>query len=566
MACSNTRIGKLNAVESIELARPVLASGAPAGKEHLRGWITDGKLEFSEELGDLLRQADIKLACSVYLRANCPEKAILCFLQLGEFDKIVAYAKSVNYTPNYQLLLQQIHRINREQALAFAQKLFSNDTGPLLSVDEIVDIFMASQDAKSTTGFLLDVLQARGDRPEDAELQTKLLEINLMYNPQVAVAIMESTQFKLTHFDQPRIAQLCERAQLYTRALNFYTDMSDIKRVMLMGLNSNLIPADAVIAYFGRHTPEDCVDILRELLKFNVNQHIRLVVEVAKTYSKELSPDALVKMFEDFDSYQGLFYYLGSFVNYSEDPSVVFKYIESAVKLNQIKEVERICRDHGFYDPNQVKDYLISQELQDPRPLIHVCDRHDFVDELTRYLFAKNMFPFLEAYCTKMNSASTPKVIGALLDLSCEDNRIRDLVNGVRPPACPIDALCEEVGKRNRLRLLLPWLEARRQEGSTDVALHNALGKIYVETNNNPKHFLLNNEYYDSKVCLLPLVLNVTTISDLCAVPGSWSVLREPGSAPVVSGVQSGSWPVRCGTACRLEQARVLQGPVSVPR
>ncbi|KMS65084.1 hypothetical protein BVRB_039610, partial [Beta vulgaris subsp. vulgaris] len=157
---------KLNAIESIELTRPVVSSGSPQGKEHLRGWIAEGKLEFSEELGDLLRQFDIKLACSVYLRANCPDKVIICFLQLGEFDKIIAYAANVKHTPDYAMLLQQLHRINRDQALSFAQKLklvdltvsfswvyyvhSSTENGSLLPVKDIVEIFMASQDAKST--------------------------------------------------------------------------------------------------------------------------------------------------------------------------------------------------------------------------------------------------------------------------------------------------------------------------------------------------------------------------------------------------------------------------------
>ncbi|CAG8792709.1 13283_t:CDS:2, partial [Cetraspora pellucida] len=36
-----------------------------------------------------------------------------------------------------------------------------------------------------------------------------------------------------------------------------------------------------------------------------------------------------------------LYYYLGSIVNLSTDPDVVFKYIQAAVKTSQIKEVER---------------------------------------------------------------------------------------------------------------------------------------------------------------------------------------------------------------------------------
>jgi clathrin heavy chain len=37
-------------------------------------------------------------------------------------------------------------------------------------------------------------------------------------------------------------------------------------------------------------------------------------------------------------------------------------------------------------------------------------------------------------------------------------------------------------------------------EGSQDVNVHNALGKIAIDTNNNPEQFLSTNPYYDSLV------------------------------------------------------------------
>ena len=52
--------------------------------------------------------------------------------------------------------------------------------------------------------------------------------------------------------------------------------------------------------------------------------------------------------------------------------------------------------------------------------------------------------------------------------------------------------------KRNRLKLLNPFLEHLVSEGSADPAVHNALGKIIVDSNNNPEHFLTTNPYYDS--------------------------------------------------------------------
>jgi clathrin heavy chain len=37
-------------------------------------------------------------------------------------------------------------------------------------------------------------------------------------------------------------------------------------------------------------------------------------------------------------------------------------------------------------------------------------------------------------------------------------------------------------------------------EGSQDVHVHNALGKIIIDSNNNPEHFLTTNPFYDSHV------------------------------------------------------------------
>ncbi|VEL31217.1 unnamed protein product, partial [Protopolystoma xenopodis] len=62
------------------------------------------------------------------------------------------------------------------------------------------------------------------------------------------------------------------------------------------------------------------------------------------------------------------------------------------------------------------------------------------------------------------------------------------------------DELVAEVEKRNRLKLLLPWLESRIHEGCVEPATHNALAKIYIDSNNNPERFLRENQFYDSRV------------------------------------------------------------------
>ena len=79
------------------------------------------------------------------------------------------------------------------------------------------------------TSFLLDALKE--NKPEQGHLQTRLLEMNLVHAPQVADAILGNEMF--THYDRPRIANLCEKAGLLQRALEHYEDLADIKRVIV---------------------------------------------------------------------------------------------------------------------------------------------------------------------------------------------------------------------------------------------------------------------------------------------------------------------------------------------
>ena len=89
--------------------------------------------------------------------------------------------------------------------------------------------------------------------------------------------------------------------------------------------------------------------------------------------------------------------------SYSDDPEVHYKYIEAAAKTAQFKEVERMTRESNFYPAERTKSFLMEAKLQDARPLINVCDRHDFVADLTHYLYVNNMLRFIEGYVQKVN-------------------------------------------------------------------------------------------------------------------------------------------------------------------
>jgi clathrin heavy chain len=214
-----------------------------------------------------------------------------------------------------------------------------------------LDCFLSQGLIQQATAFLLDVLKE--NKPEHAHLQTRLLEINLLHAPQVADAILGNDMF--SHYDRPAIAQLCEKAGLYQRALEHYTDTYDIKRTIV---HTHLLNPDWLINYFGRLSVEQTLECLKEMLTSNIRQNLQVVIQIATRYSEQIGPQKLIEMFESFKSFEGLYYFLGSIVNFSQDAAVHFKYIQAACRTGQIKEVERICRESQAYDPEKVKNFL----------------------------------------------------------------------------------------------------------------------------------------------------------------------------------------------------------------
>jgi len=157
--------------------------------------------------------------------------------------------------------------------------------------------------------------------------------------------------------------------------------------------------------------------------------------------------------------------------------------------------VERICRESTCYNAERVKNFLKEAKLTDQLPLIIVCDRFNFVHDLVLYLYRNNLQKYIEIYVQKVNPSRLPVVVGGLLDVDCSEDIIKNLIQVVKGEFST-DELVEEVEKRNRLKLLSSWLELRVHDGSEEPATHNALAKIYIDSNNNPERYLKYAAYY----------------------------------------------------------------------
>ncbi|KAK3629435.1 Clathrin heavy chain [Elasticomyces elasticus] len=479
--------GKLNQYETLELARPVLQQNR---KHLLEKWMKEGKLGCSEQLGDLVRAQDVVLAQQIYQEAGASQKVIATMAESGNFDQLLPYSRSVGYTPDFNALIQNLSRVTPEKGAELATVIAREDS-TLIDIDRTVDIFQSQGMVQQATAFLLDVLQT--DKPEQGHLQTRLLEMNLMSAPQVADAILGNEMFH--HYDRQRVAQLCENAGLMTRALEHYDQPADVKRCIVQ---SDKIPEEFLIGYFGRLTVELALECLDEMLKVNIRQNLQAVINIAKKYSDLFGPTRIIELLEKYRTAEGLYFYLGGIVNLAEDKDVTFKYVEAATKMGQLQEVERICRESNAYDPTRIVNFLKEQKLTEQLPLIIVCDRFNMIHDLVLYLYKNQQFKSIEVYVQRVNPSRTPAVIGGLLDVDCDENIIKGLLSSVPPESVPIDELVTEVESRNRLKLLLPFLESTLAAGNQQPALYNALAKIYIDSNNSPEKFLKENTAYDT--------------------------------------------------------------------
>jgi len=480
---------KLNKVEAFELAKLVMSQNKVA---LLKTWLEQDKIECSEELGNLLREVDPETAQAIYQKAGSVGQVVVAMAAKGQFDEMVKYAEEQNFTPDYMFMLQSLMMSSPANAVNLAKRI-SGLPNPPIDTAAMSELFFQRQMVKEGTAFLLHVLKPNLEK--DGMLQTKVLEVNLVAGfSNVADAVLNNKMF--SYYDKPKIAQLCEKAGLYMRALEHYSDLSDVKRVVV---NTHSIQPEQLVEYFGTLSAEWALECLKEMLNANMQQNLELVVRICKEYTENIGVTNIVEMLESFQSYQALFFYLGSFVYSNEDPDIHYKYIEAAAKINKIEEVERITRETSVFNPERVKNFLMETKLRDARPLINVCDRFGFVPDLTKFLYSNNMVRYIEAYVQKVNPHNAPFVVGALIDAECDTEFITNLILSVRS-LIPVEPLVEEVEKRNRLKMLNPFLEHLVNEGCQDPAVHNAIGKIIIDANTNPEHFLTTNPHYESLV------------------------------------------------------------------
>ena len=480
----------LNEIESVELTRPVLQAGKA---QLIENWMQKNQLTMSDALGDIIRQYNPQMALKVFQAAGAPDKVIQGLVETEQFDKILPYCQQTGYKPDWIKIMRSMVPVNPQAAGNLAKMITARDPqgNPKTPIEGVLQIFLEFSRIAEATAFLLEAL--KGNLPNEGHLQTQLFEINLMSQPNVAEGLFQLNMF--THFDKERIAKRCEQVGLYGRALANFTNIEDCKRVML---NSHVITKEIMMEFFARLQEDDFIACLNELMRAN-RQNAQLCAEISVANIQKLDSKKVITVLESFGTNEGLLFFLMNVLPHTQDHDIYFKYIECCARMGNFKEVERVIKETQNYDPLKVKEFLMDGRFGDPRPLIYLCDMHGYIEDLTKYLYTTKQMKCIEIFLFKVNSNASPKVLGQLLELDCDENYIKQLLLSIR--VCPIEELVENFESRGKLRMLTQWLEARYEERIQEPALHNALAKIYIDSGSkDAQSFLINNQFYDSHI------------------------------------------------------------------
>ena len=156
----------MNAIESVELAKPVIAQNK---LNLIENWIREQKLTMTDELGDLIRQANPALALNIYQQSGSPEKVIQGLIETGQLEKIMPYCEQTGHIADFVKILRQIMPINAQAAVGLAKMVTSRDNGaPKAQIDQVVNVFLEFNKLQECTAFLLEAL--KNNRPDEGHL------------------------------------------------------------------------------------------------------------------------------------------------------------------------------------------------------------------------------------------------------------------------------------------------------------------------------------------------------------------------------------------------------------
>ena len=349
----------------MELAGPVLQQGKIGLLER---WWREERLSGSRELGDLVRGQDAALALAMYIASQAHDRVLACYAQLGQCDKLEKYAATHRLAVNYLQLAEDALAAGR-CARPRVRQGCSPPGGRRAPVGRGPEA-RSGQGGPSTS--FCRLLQQNG--VEVGPLQTAVLVSLVEEQRDIAHRLLGSRALK--EYDRKRVGAACEAAGLAMDALEHAAEAGDILRIIH---NSGSMDA----AWLAEFLSTRRADVILELLPA-LEEGLAADVAVRTARSHPELVDELVLQASD----RSLDCQLAIYSPILDLPSdrLYLAYLKAAATLGRWKDIEQLARTAVFTNPQPAIELL--KGLEDPLPLIILCDRQDLTEPLVGHLLS----------------------------------------------------------------------------------------------------------------------------------------------------------------------------------
>ena len=288
---------RLTEYETIELSNLLISQNK---KELLKKWFDENKLTCSETFGDIVQPIYPRFAAEIYKKSKCHLKVVESYMVVGLYSDAVEYAKNHKVNPDYGNLLSIAIKSNPLESISFAKTLLSKNP-PVLTVGVVFDAYFEGGHIDELCTLMKETLQSNTE--ESGPYQTRLLEILFDYNANMAADILSKHIFNA--YDKDRIGRLCENNNMIMLALENYTSIDNIKRLIV---RTDVLDFKFINYFLLRLSVSQVLECLSALLKFDLSKHLKIVVEIASGRIGDIKPSSIIILLESFNCDEGLLY------------------------------------------------------------------------------------------------------------------------------------------------------------------------------------------------------------------------------------------------------------------
>jgi hypothetical protein len=338
--------GSLNEAESIELAQLALKKGK---LDILRRWLEEGKIYCTEHLGDLVFDTDLQLADSIYKAAGCATKRINCYVASGKFSSINEIASESSAPLNLSELLKVSTRGGSKNQVKFIE--FALDSLPdRVTADFIESVLEIPEDKPSSIRVLSKHAEALSALSLD-QIMLQVIAQLVKYEPASATEFVLKSGRSLQSIAGELQAMLRE-AGMHLAAFLLCTQRSEAAML------AEFVCEEPTGFPFLFLPPPEVMALIGDLMEKDPQKYAALCGKLA--YFVESSDRLVVKslLFDHLEDKEDRFNILAQWMEKAPDSNVIQWYVNEAISLGKVEELETACQQHVFNDPRPVFETL----------------------------------------------------------------------------------------------------------------------------------------------------------------------------------------------------------------